>query len=32
MYCLQVLAALFSIFPQDLFRPHFVMIDHAGRH
>lgn len=32
MYCLQVLAAFFSISPQVLSRPHFVMLDHAGRH
>lgn len=32
MCCCKVLAAFFSIFPQDLFRPHFVMLDHAGRY
>lgn len=32
MCCLQVLTAFFSISPQDLSPPHFVMLDHAGYH
>lgn len=31
MRCCKVLAAFFSILPQDLSSPHFVMLDHAGR-
>lgn len=32
MRCCKVLAAFFSISPQVFLRPHFVMLDHAGRY